>query len=78
MANTYVCNCPDATKIVLGNPYSRYTDRQSDIDLTGTGMGSTTGECKHILATKIVRGELDQVPTDVPGTGPESEFISGI
>lgn len=76
MANTYICTCPDASKQVLSNPYSRYTDRWDIIDLSSTGMGSTTGECKHILATKIVRGELTEVPTDVPGTGVESEFIS--
>lgn len=69
MAYSYTCNCPDASQIVLGNPYSRYIDRQDDIDLRGTGMGSTIGVCKHIYATMIARGELaeEDIPLDIPG-----------
>lgn len=68
MALTYVCTCPDASKTVLSNPYSKYTDRWDTIDLSGTGMGSTTGICKHIYATMIARGDDFEIPIDVPGS----------
>jgi hypothetical protein len=67
MAIRYVCTCPDsaknrdaANKIINFVPFSSNWE-----DSEG---GAILGQCKHILATRIIRGELKKgdIPTDLP------------
>ena len=67
MAIRYVCTCPDsaknrdaANKIINFVPFSSNWE-----DSEG---GAILEQCKHILATRIIRGELKKgdIPTDLP------------
>lgn len=67
MAVVYKCNCMDsaknrnaANKIINFVPFkSNWEDSDG---------GAILGQCKHILATRIIRGELKKgdIPTDLP------------
>lgn len=61
----YACTCPDFTKTRAALIDSSYSSEQIDADWTASNAGSD-GDCKHILAVKILRGEAGSAPTDVP------------
>jgi hypothetical protein len=67
MAVVYSCNCQDsaknrdaANKIINFVPFTS--------DWKDSEGGAIMGQCKHILATRIIRGELEKgdIPTDLP------------
>lgn len=67
MALVYRCTCPDSSrnreamdKITNWQPFTS--------DWSDTDGGAILGQCKHILATRIIRGELKKgdIPTDLP------------
>lgn len=67
MAIVITCNCPDsqknrdaANKIINFVPFKT--------DWEDSEGGAILGQCKHILATRIIRGELKKgdIPTDLP------------
>jgi hypothetical protein len=61
----YSCTCPDFTKSRSALVDSSYSSEQVDADWTTSNAGAD-GDCKHIWATKLIRGEVESVPTDVP------------
>lgn len=61
----YACTCPDFTKSRAALVDSSYSSEQVDTDWTTSNAGAD-GDCKHIWATKLIRGEAGNAPTDVP------------
>lgn len=67
MALVYRCNCPDASKNRdAANKIINFVPFKSDWE--DSEGGAILGQCKHILATRIIRGELKKgdIPTDLP------------
>lgn len=63
---SYVCNCPDAIK---NKSYSvRGGAPPLFLDWSSSNAGAQNGECKHIWAVRILRGEVGEadIPKDVP------------
>ena len=67
MAVIYTCNCMDsarnrdaANKIIDFIPFKSEWENSEG--------GAIMGQCKHILATRIIRGELKRgdIPVDLP------------
>lgn len=64
VGGSYTCTCPDFTKSVGGVIRSPYSSEQFDRNWSASEAGG--GTCKHIISTKLIRGEEVPVPTDVP------------
>lgn len=67
MAVVYQCNCMDSAKNRdAANKIINYVPFQTDWE--DSDGGAIMGQCKHILATRIIRGELGKgdIPTDIP------------
>jgi hypothetical protein len=61
---TSECDCPDFAKKQRAIVTSKFQSEQIDRDWSATDAGSQT--CKHIIATKLYRGEAVPVPNDPP------------
>lgn len=67
MGLVYRCNCQDSSKNRDGaNKIINFVPFESEWE--NSEGGAILGQCKHILATRIVRGELKKgdIPTDLP------------
>jgi hypothetical protein len=53
----YSCNCPDYLRIELMDPGSEWPSRWRDREWRDSFAGAD-GDCKHILAVKLRRGDL--------------------
>lgn len=62
------CNCPDSSKKRELNPNNTSSNEPAEEDWTNSDAGAQDGECKHIWAVKILRGEVapEDIPTDMP------------
>lgn len=61
----YGCTCPDFFKQSPANVGSAFKSEQVDREWVLSEAGAPT-ECKHIIATKLYRGEFVPVPNDPP------------
>jgi hypothetical protein len=80
------CNCPDSSKKKSPNPNDSNSD-EGEEDWSNTNAGATGGQCKHIWAVRILRGEVtpEEIPTDIPisenfpgGSSGEPKVIGGM
>lgn len=66
MAVVYSCNCMDSAKNrAAANKIINFVPFKTDWE--DSDGGAILGQCKHILATRIIRGELKKgdIPTDL-------------
>lgn len=63
LGKTYICTCPDFQQKRLGHPQSPKRSLRVDGDWVGTSYG-TPGDCKHLMAVKILLGVTPTFTTD--------------
>ncbi len=66
--NKWQCDCPDSSKKKFLNPNNASGNENLSDDWTDSNAGAQNGQCKHIWAVKILRGEVlpEDIPTDMP------------
>lgn len=66
------CNCPDFTKKQSMLINSDYESEWAQRDWSDSNAGVKEGQyCKHIYSVLIARGELEDVPKDIPYSSAE-------
>ena len=66
----YSCTCPDYSRRQDGLLKSRWITEQYNRHWSNRNAGAT-GDCKHIYATRLARGDLTELPLDFPLTDPD-------
>lgn len=68
----YLCDCPDYTQRQSQLFNSNYESQWADRDWSDTdAVLKEGGICKHIYSVLIARGELQDVPRDMPYSSAE-------